>query len=282
MRYENPDVPQDVNVSRTSPLVEFFRLLAAIGLICVILTAVVYFCARWIAPWIPFRYEGAAASFIVKRLDPPDPADQPMRDYLQTLADKLAASEQLPEGMSITVHLLHDKQLNAFATLGGHIVVTQGLLGAVENENSLAMVLAHEIAHVKHRDPIIAAGGGIVTGIVIASITGSGDFVNIGGTAAGLTQLSFSRSQEEAADETALTAVQAHYGHTAGADGFFRTVMQKQEKMASPPLFLSSHPATEARIGRIRTGAAGNEQAQPRPLPQFFLEWQQANRTPGQ
>ena len=42
---------------------------------------------------------------------------------------------------------------NAYATAGGQLVFYRGLLEAMPHENALATVVAHEIAHVAHRDP---------------------------------------------------------------------------------------------------------------------------------
>ena len=43
---------------------------------------------------------------------------------------------------------LDSSEVNAFATPGGHILVTRGLLKLVTDEDELAALLAHEIAHV--------------------------------------------------------------------------------------------------------------------------------------
>ena len=52
--------------------------------------------------------------------------------------------------------LLDSDEVNAFACPGGTIFITSGMLKTVENEDELAAVLAHEIAHVSHRDGIAA------------------------------------------------------------------------------------------------------------------------------
>ena len=52
--------------------------------------------------------------------------------------------------------ILDSNEVNAFACPGGIIFITKGLIGAVRNEDELAAVLAHEVAHVNHRDGISA------------------------------------------------------------------------------------------------------------------------------
>ena len=44
--------------------------------------------------------------------------------------------------------LLRDRQINAFATLGGYIGTNAGLILTAEREDEVAAVLSHEIAHV--------------------------------------------------------------------------------------------------------------------------------------
>merc|ERR1711879_567360 len=64
---------------------------------------------------------------------------------LTQLLNQLTDNKALP----VRVHYLADQDMpNAFATLGGHIFITRGLLDSVESENGLAMVLAHEYGHI--------------------------------------------------------------------------------------------------------------------------------------
>lgn len=43
------------------------------------------------------------------------------------------------------------------------------------NENALAMVLGHEIGHVKARDPISALGGSAMLSVTMALLSGQGE-----------------------------------------------------------------------------------------------------------
>jgi beta-barrel assembly-enhancing protease len=62
--------------------------------------------------------------------------------------------------------ILDNDNLNAFATPGGYVLVTRGLLARLKNEAELAGVLAHEIAHVvkKHHIAAIRKSAGIQIG----------------------------------------------------------------------------------------------------------------------
>jgi len=168
--------------------------------------------------------------------------------YLQQLSDGLSQSMNLPDGMEIQVHYIQSEQVNAFATLGGHIFITSGLLEAVPDENSLAMVVAHELAHQLHRDPITGLSRGIALQLIIALISGDIRQIDLTGISAELSLLYFSRDQEQRADKTAIDTLNKYYGHVSGYDQFFRAILDHSEHVDEVPSWLSSHPNTADRI----------------------------------
>jgi predicted Zn-dependent protease len=74
-------------------------------------------------------------------------ADDALQRYVNNVGRWLAAQTERP-GLPWRFGVLEAPQLNAFATPGGHIFVTRGLVARMANEAELAGVLAHEIAHV--------------------------------------------------------------------------------------------------------------------------------------
>ena len=74
-------------------------------------------------------------------------ADEALQRYVNKVGRWLAAQTERP-GLPWRFGVLEAPQLNAFATPGGHIFVTRGLVAHMANEAELAGVLAHEIAHV--------------------------------------------------------------------------------------------------------------------------------------
>ena len=79
-----------------------------------------------------------------------DQAHPELTRYVSLLGHYIANSSSRPE---ITYHfsILKSDEVNAFATPGGFIFVTQGLLHAVHSEDELACVLGHEIAHITEK-----------------------------------------------------------------------------------------------------------------------------------
>ena len=258
MEYRNPQVPEGINVSATHPLLDFLRLLGGVLVVAAILIAAAALLADKLARHIPFSAEQQLASPFSAKLPPPGTVSA----YLQQLATRVAAAQALPPGMSVTVHFVDEPTVNAFATLGGNIVVFRGLLARMPSENALAMVLGHEIAHVKLRHPVSTLGRGLAIGVAVATIS-SGAGNDIAGRTLGqaglLTAMTFSRSQERAADGEALRALAQVYGHVGDADAVFRLLAEESARLqVEPPAFLRTHPLDQERIDGIATAARAN------------------------
>ena len=221
--YENRQPPEGINVSREHPLATFAKLAVAALALVVGLVLLVQFAGGFAAKRIPFGTERR----LVERLDVEfgdDAASPGTVAYLNDLADRLVPFMDLPDGMAVDVHYDPAGTVNAFATAGGHLVFYRGLLERMPHENALAMVMAHEIAHVLHRDPVASLGGGVASSVALLVLTG-----NAGSRAASdvlrnaglVTGMSFTRRMEREADAAAVDAVAGLYGHVAGASALF-------------------------------------------------------------
>lgn len=276
MDYSNPEIPEGINTTREHPLREFFILLTGVLAAIVVAVAILSFMAEKLAVHIPFSVEQELLSGT--RLFANEEQSE-VADYLQDLSDRLAALMDLPQDMNITAHYLDQDIKNAYATLGGHIYIYRGLMNLLPSENALATVVAHEIAHIKHRHPVIAMGRGVVIGLLLAAITGiNGDYFvgQIVNDAGIITLLSFSRDQERDADTSALNAVAKYYGHVAGSEDLFETLLQlEQEHPVNPPEFLRTHPLGDRRIENIRRLTQENNwntQGERTPIPALIVE----------
>lgn len=257
MTYENPRLPEGINVARESVSAEFLRLLAGLLLVVVVAALVLHLAGGWLARQIPFALERAWVG--ERLLVPPgigtEVAAARAQDHVQALARDLAAGMALPDGMTVRVHLVREEVPNAFATLGGHVLVTDGLYRRLPSENALAMVVAHEIAHLRARDPIAAAGGGAALTLLMLAL--GGDAEALAPQLARLVQLGYSRHAEARADEVAIAALLRHYGHAGGAAGLFEALADYDAAGRELPALLATHPADAARIARLQEAARG-------------------------
>jgi beta-barrel assembly-enhancing protease len=153
--------------------------------------------------------------------------------------------------------------INAFACPGGLIFVTEGLMKAVKNEDELATVLGHEIAHVAERHGINAIKKSRWTkfGFYAAGEVGKqysqseigqlvGEFQSVvSDVAKQVIQSGYSKKDEGEADQLGLEfASRAGYDPKAMAE-FIQSEMDKGLASKSGPF--SSHPAPDKRLKEV-------------------------------
>lgn len=155
-------------------------------------------------------------------------------------------------------------EINAFAMAGGKVGVFTGLFKIVENDDQLATVIGHEIAHVtaKHiheqlSQQLAMQTGGLVGGVALlgtgAGLLGTDAILQVYGLGAGMTGLAFDRKKEKEADHIGLM-----YMARAGYDPeeAVKVLEKLQEETAGTPQsgssFLSNHPSNPERIEQLR------------------------------
>ena len=175
--------------------------------------------------------------------------------HLQTLKNSLEAKAILAFPATLTI--IDSPTIDAFATMGGYVYITTGLIGMCDKEEELAGVVAHEFAHVKKRHIAkrmekqkylnIAS----LSTMLLAMLAGSGPAggailaAGMGGTQA--MSLKYSREDEEEADrEGSVIADRAGYGGL-GSAGFLKKLRTSGgDKLL--PQYLLTHPYHEERI----------------------------------
>ena len=177
------------------------------------------------------------------------------RAYATCVSDALIAVLPLPyRANQWDVQIIDDNSANAFALPGGRIGVNRGMFKVAGNEDQLAVVLGHELAHVVSRhgaervSDTYATQAAVAAGTLYAGTRGT----NAGYAAAALglgaevgILLPFSRTQESEAD-----TLGQRYMAQAGFDP--RAAPTLWQKMSAQgggkaPAFLSTHPSTASR-----------------------------------
>lgn len=149
------------------------------------------------------------------------------------------------------VRVFKSKEVNAFALPGGHIGVYTGLLKVTQNQDQLAAVLGHEIAHVIAGHSAARVSNAMVEqfGADALSIATGMSPGLIGAGANMLLLLPYSRADESEADHLGM-----HYMADAGFDP--RQAVQlwdnmqkmEHERGGASPAILSDHPSSDTRI----------------------------------
>lgn len=221
---------------------------------------------------VPVSWEVALGEATIAELAPParrcaDPERQRRIDTI--MATLLRAAP--PSSYPFRVTVLNRAAVNAFATPGGFIVVFRGLLERTESAEELAGVLAHEIQHVLHRDATRAILRQASTGVLVAALAGDVTGVLAFGVqgARVLADLSYSREAERAADVDGLRLLEAAAVDPAGMLAFFRTMQRLEGGPGGAASYLSTHPASAARLQELTALAAKNTRPRVKLLPGY-------------
>lgn len=184
-----------------------------------------------------------------------DEADYPEAyQHLRRIRDGILASGELryADRFDWDVYIVDKDVLNAFALPGGNTFYYTGLIKYLDDEASLAGVMAHEFAHcdLRHTTNRLTKMYGYQ---MLASLI-LGDDPSLAASIAadlalGLQALSFSRSDEYEADEHAVKFIYPTNWDSRGVAYFFEKM--ELEEGADWMIYFSTHPHPNDRIDKI-------------------------------
>ena len=182
----------------------------------------------------------------------PVSSDVATRAYVTCVAAAVVQQLEKPySDKDWDVEVFDSEDVNAFAMPGGRIGVYTGLLEVAENQDQLAAVIGHEVAHVTQQHSLKRVNReattqiGVIAGTaVLGAGPGVGDLLGMGAQI-GLS-LPFSRGNESEADTVGLNYMAAA-GFRPGESIQLWKNMAKKNKLG-PPQWLSTHPSGDSRI----------------------------------
>jgi predicted Zn-dependent protease len=152
--------------------------------------------------------------------------------------------------------VVRDPRINAFAVPGGYIYVHAGLLTRASNDDELAGVLGHEVAHVyahhlaRQQEATQLMNYATLLGVLLSALQPA---IGAGAIAANAAmQLHYRREFEQEADYTGARIMQAAGYDPRGMLDFFKKMLDEQRTTPTfAPPYLLSHPLTEARLTNL-------------------------------
>lgn len=193
--------------------------------------------------------------------------DPELNELVNRVGNRIAAVANKPEYQWEFAIIRDDRTINAFALPGGKVAVFTGILKITKNENGLATVIGHEVAHALQRHGAerysrsILETIGQVGALAAGAAAGRPDAAIAAMSAYGVgVSLPFGRKQESEADYIGLKLMaQAGYDPREAVpfwermSGCPRQMIDKVcfRSQHTIPEFLSTHPSDLARINQI-------------------------------
>jgi len=195
--------------------------------------------------------------------------NQALTAYLNLICGAITINSPRPNVFNgYHVAILDTNEINAFATSGGHIFVTRGLIAAARTEDALAAVIAHEIAHIQLQhgikaiknsrflNAVVVTGvstAGAATGMNVNELTATfnetvGEFVQT------LINNGYSQTQEFEADNTAMSLLAGAGYNPSGLIDMLNVLSGIQ---VSGSGFGKTHPTPAQRITNAQASIRG-------------------------
>lgn len=201
-----------------------------------------------------------AQSFEQIKQQTPLSKDKNINQYVLCIANKIIPQvNQSPDPKQWEVQVFEDEQANAFALPGNKIGVYTGLLKYAKNQDQLATVMGHEVAHViaKHGNERVSSqlatqAGMEIAGAVLGATQDADNAMILAGLGLGVQYgiiLPFSRSHESEADLIGLDLMAKAGFNPEESVPLWENMSQAG---TSPPEFLSTHPSGSTRIKQLK------------------------------
>ncbi len=154
---------------------------------------------------------------------------------------------EIKEFEKYNFNLSDSKEVNAYAFLWWNIVINQGFMDFIENQEELVFVMAHEMAHIKNRDVIRSISTRLQMQLILIFLgfdiwIWSSNILNIW-------KKYFSRNIELNADKKALEILKKYRINPLCVVPFFTREYQKTNLVMG---LLSTHPLNKTRINLLK------------------------------
>jgi len=159
--------------------------------------------------------------------------------------------------------LVEQEDINAFTIPGGNVYVTTALMEAVDSNDELASVIAHETGHIAARHPIkrleATYGYTFLAGFAVGLLNPSSNtevararqIQGLMNTVYNFVVLGYGRRDELAADSLGLRYMQRAGYDQRAMISFMTKLMENEPKMPEWTVFMQSHPYMKDRIAAM-------------------------------
>lgn len=190
-----------------------------------------------------------------------------LEQYLNSICQTLVINSDVPEIYNgYHVKLLDSTEVNAFATSGGHIFITKGLVSCTSNEDCLAAVIAHELGHIqlKHglkaikNDRFMNATKQTAKAVVSSTDKIQADAMDgmVNDVMSQMVTNGYSQKQEFEADAFAVKLLETS-GYAPSEMITMLELIDKNQKNSKSGMY-KTHPSPKSRITNVKANMGKN------------------------
>jgi predicted Zn-dependent protease len=188
---------------------------------------------------------------------------QDIKDYVTGIGDYILNSSPKIKKKNIypyNFQVIQDTIINAFCTPGGFVYVYTGLMKFIDNEATLAGIVAHEIAHAERRHVTQRLTAYYGVSVLLSFILGGNpSFLSelAANLFVGLAFLKNSRDDEAEADYYSIQYLRSTKYYPGAITFFFDKIKEEEKKKGHTPgdldRLLSTHPLPDDRIQAVNS-----------------------------
>ncbi|MBM3411058.1 MAG: M48 family metallopeptidase [Bacteroidetes bacterium] len=169
---------------------------------------------------------------------------------IDSIVSHICKANKIDRG-KLKVHVLNKEDINAFALPNGHLIIYSGLILNSDNQEELAGVISHEIAHIELNHVMKKLVKEIGLSVLISMTTGNSGTEVIKETAKMLSSSAFDRNLEKEADIKAVDyMLNANVNPEPFAD-FLYKLSETEHESTKYLTWISTHPDSKERAEYI-------------------------------
>lgn len=222
----------------------------------------------------PVAWEKVLKERIVKYLanDSRTMDDPTVLAAIDSIKTRLLAHER-DTTYSVDIMVVESETVNAVTFPGGLIVVFTPLIRLTDSPEELAAVIAHELGHVAHRDPLKQMAREVGVSAVLSMLNGGKAMPMVESMIKDFLDVQYTREQEKAADDYAFGLL----SRSNISPGYFAVFMEKLAPDSSDTGtagraadYFSTHPNVKSRIADAKAAAKSFDAKSEK---HFHIDW---------
>jgi Zn-dependent protease with chaperone function len=256
MKHVEKKLEHEVNISKKHPLKEFITYFSGVLFVLLLVFFLLGIFVDIFIESLPRKHLTSLNSLLSKTGPGVSLTIRTTEELkIQAILNKILVNTSMSD-QNFTVLIRPGKNINAIAYPANIIVLHRPTITAAKTDNEIARVLGHELGHYYNNDHLKGMGRAIIfLGFSVIALGQNSSVTSFLKNTLESVNLKFNRRQEEQADSYGLDLLNKAYGHVEEADSFYKKMKNEYGSSSWLTSYMSTHPAIENRIKKIKTMA---------------------------